>query len=258
MTILFETIGRAGVITINRPKAKNSIDLETDQALRELWPKINGMQDVDAVILTGAGEESFCAGADLVTFLPVLRERSLNETDDGDFCGMTRQTPTTKPMIAAINGYALAGGLELALACDIRIAAANALFGIPEVRWGVLAGAGGITKLCRTVPESLAMEMIATGRTIDAQRALQVGLVSSVVDQADLMATALKLAETISANSPVAVRASIQVARQTAGMELGGALAAERMALRRVLLSNDFLEGISAFSEKRKPQFKGN
>lgn len=258
MSIRFETVGRAGVITIDRQKTKNSIDLDTDLAFRALWPKINAMQDVDAVILTGAGDESFCVGADLVTFLPVLRERSMNETDDGDFCGMTRQWPTTKPLIAAINGYALAGGLELALACDIRIAAEHATFGIPEVRWGVLAGAGGVTKLCRTVSQSLAMEMIATGRAIDAQRALQAGLVSSVTPKADLMATALKLAETISGNSPVAVRASIHVARHTAGIELGAALATERIAMRRALLSNDFSEGISAFAEKRKPKFKGN
>ena len=258
MSIRFETIGRVGLITIDRPKAKNAINPEMDEAFRALWPTINGMKEVDAVILTGAGEESFCAGGDLVTFLPALRDRSLNETDDGDFCGMTRQSPTTKPLIAAINGYALAGGLELALACDIRIASTNASFGIPEVRWGVLAGAGGVTKLSRTIPQSLAMEKIATGRTIDAQRALQVGLVSSVVPQKSLMAAAIELAERIVANSPVAVRASIQVARQTVGMELSGALATERMALRRVLLSNDFLEGIAAFAEKRKPQFKGD
>jgi E-phenylitaconyl-CoA hydratase len=189
--------------------------------------------------------------------LPYLRDRAQRELDDGDFCGINRKSPTTKPIIAAINGLAYAGGLEIALSCDIRIAVDHAKFALPEPRWGVIAGAGGVTRLSRAVSASLATQMILTGESITAERALSEGLVSELVKPEQLLARAFEIAEQIVRNGPLAVRASLQVIRRGGDCGLDSALELERTAFRRVLLSDDFKEGISAFTEKRAPQYKG-
>ncbi|SUD69774.1 enoyl-CoA hydratase [Pseudomonas putida] len=257
MSIIFEKVGHVGLVTINRPQAMNAIDLESHLAFQQVWAKVNADDQVHVVVITGAGGKAFCSGADIGTFLPYLRERAQREVDDGDFCGINRKPPTTKPIIAAINGLAYAGGLEIALACDIRIAVTHARFALPEPKWGVIAGAGGVTRLARAVPVSLATHMIVTGEPISADRALMEGLVSELVDPEQLMPRAMEIAELIVRNGPLAVRASLQVVRRGADCGLDAALELERTAFRRVLLSEDFKEGIAAFTEKRTPVYLG-
>lgn len=257
MSVEFEKQGRVAVITINRPQSMNAIDLNTHLAFQEIWPRINQDDDIHVVILTGAANKAFCSGADIGTFLPYLRERALKEVDDGDFCGINRGSPTTKPIIAAINGLAYAGGLELALACDLRIAVDYAKFALPEPRWGVIAGAGGVTRLSRLIPTALATQMVLTGEPISAQRALAEGLVSELTSAENLLSRALEIAQSIIKNGPLAVRASLQVIRRGADCGLDAALELERTAFRRILLSEDFKEGIAAFTEKREPAYKG-
>ncbi|WP_085704611.1 enoyl-CoA hydratase/isomerase family protein [Pseudomonas sp. B8(2017)] len=257
MSIIFEKVGHVGLVTINRPQAMNAIDLESHLAFQQVWAKVNADDQVHVVVITGAGGKAFCSGADIGTFLPYLRERAQREVDDGDFCGINRKPPTTKPIIAAINGLAYAGGLEIALACDIRIAVTHARFALPEPKWGVIAGAGGVTRLARAVPVSLATHMIVTGEPISADRALMEGLVSELVDPEQLMPRAMEIAELIVRNGPLAVRASLQVVRRGADCGLDAALELERTAFRRVLLSEDFKEGIAAFTEKRTPVYQG-
>lgn len=257
MSIIFEKVGHVGLVTINRPQAMNAIDLESHLAFQQVWAKVNADDQVHVVVITGVGGKAFCSGADIGTFLPYLRERAQREVDDGDFCGINRKPPTTKPIIAAINGLAYAGGLEIALACDIRIAVTHARFALPEPKWGVIAGAGGVTRLARAVPVSLATHMIVTGEPISADRALMEGLVSELVDPEQLMPRAMEIAELIVRNGPLAVRASLQVVRRGADCGLDAALELERTAFRRVLLSEDFKEGIAAFTEKRKPVYQG-
>lgn len=257
MSVEFEKQGQVAVITINRPQSMNAIDLNTHLAFQEIWPRINQDDDIHVVILTGAANKAFCSGADIGTFLPYLRERALKEVDDGDFCGINRGSPTTKPIIAAINGLAYAGGLELALACDLRIAVDYAKFALPEPRWGVIAGAGGVTRLSRLIPTALATQMVLTGEPISAQRALAEGLVSELTSAENLLSRALEIAQSIIKNGPLAVRASLQVIRRGADCGLDAALELERTAFRRILLSEDFKEGIAAFTEKREPAYKG-
>lgn len=253
MSIEFEKQGPVAVITINRPQAMNAIDLNTHLAFQEIWPRINQDDDIQVVVLTGAGSKAFCSGADIGTFLPYLRERAVKELDDGDFCGINRGSPTTKPIIAAINGLAYAGGLEIALACDVRIAVEHARFALPEPRWGVIAGAGGVTRLSRVLPTALATQMVLTGEPVSAQRALAEGLVSELTSAENLLPRALEIAHSITKNAPLAVRVSLQVIRRGADCGLDAALELERTAFRRVLLSEDFREGIAAFTEKRAP-----
>ena len=181
----------------------------------------------------------------------------MKELDDGDFCGINRGSPTTKPIIAAINGLAYAGGLEIALACDVRIAVEHARFALPEPRWGVIAGAGGVTRLSRVLPTALATQMVLTGEPVSAQRALAEGLVSELTSAENLLPRALEIAHSITKNAPLAVRVSLQVIRRGADCGLDAALELERTAFRRVLLSEDFREGIAAFTEKRVPAYQG-
>ena len=257
MSIEFEKQGPVAVITINRPQAMNAIDLNTHLAFQEIWPRINQDDDIQVVVLTGAGSKAFCSGADIGTFLPYLRERAVKELDDGDFCGINRGSPTTKPIIAAINGLAYAGGLEIALACDVRIAVEHARFALPEPRWGVIAGAGGVTRLSRVLPTALATQMVLTGEPVSAQRALAEGLVSELTSAENLLPRALEIAHSITKNAPLAVRVSLQVIRRGADCGLDAVLELERTAFRRVLLSEDFREGIAAFTEKRAPAYQG-
>ena len=257
MSIRLELHAGVACITIDRPEAMNAMTQQMDAQLRAVWPEVNANRNIHAVVITGAGVKAFCSGADIGTLLPHLQEKARREEDAGDFAGMSREPPTTKPVIAAINGICIAGGLELALACDLRICEEHAVFGLPEVRWGVIAGAGGVTRLSRLLPDAIAMDMLLTAQTIDAARALQYGLVSDVVAQGKALERAMEKAETIGRMGPLAVRLTKQVARRGSDMGLYAALELERVAFRRVMMSEDVNEGIAAFIERRKPSYNG-
>jgi len=208
---------------------------------------------VRCIVLTGAGDKAFCSGADIPNYLPWRRAKVESGRDDPQVGGMTHRNTTTKPLVAAVNGMAFGGGLELALACDLRIASTSARFGLPEIKLGLLAGAGGVTRLPRTIPAALAAEMVLTGDPIDAPRALQAGLVSRVVEPAELLPQALDLAETIASRAPQSVRACTRLLRRARFPELAGALAEESNAFAQLMATADSREGIAAFVERRPP-----
>ena len=245
------------VVRINRPDRLNAIDPETNDALRAAWADVERDEGIRCAILTGAGERAFCVGAEIGTMLPALRDQALANRDDGTFCGMTRVPPTRKPIIAAVNGFAFGGGLEIALACDIRIASENARLGLPEVQLGVLAGGGGVSRLPRFISPALASEMLLTGDPIDAETALRVGLVSRVVPGAELLDTARRIAARIVRNAPLAVERTLKLARMSRSLHLGEALDLEREGFRSLVNSADAYEGIAAFVGKRTPAFQG-
>ena len=262
MAIGFETRDRTAVIRIDRPEARNAIDQDTADELNRAWLRFRDDDSLWVAVLTGAGEKSFCAGADLrrvgkyyAELTPAERRRRA-EVEPG-FGGITRNLDIFKPIIAAINGHCLAGGLELALACDVRIASPNATFGLPEVRWGVVPGGGGTQRLTRTVPLGLAMEMLITGRTIDADTALRVGLINRVVQAAELLDEALETAATICENGPLAVRAAKEAALRGLNLPLVDGLRIEQFLAEPVRQSEDAREGVRAFADKRSPEFKG-
>ncbi|MBK8107418.1 MAG: enoyl-CoA hydratase/isomerase family protein [Betaproteobacteria bacterium] len=257
MSIQLEIHDGVACVTLNRPEAMNAMTQQMDAQLRDIWPEVNARSDVHAVILTGAGAKAFCSGADIGTLLPYLQERARSEDDGGDFAGMSREPPTHKPIIAAINGICVAGGLELALACDLRIAEEHSVFALPEVRWGVIAGAGGITRLSRLIPDAVAMDMLLTAQSIDAARALQVGLVSELVPAGKALERAMAKAEAIGRMGPLSVRLTKEVARRGRDMGLYAALEFERVAFRRVMMSEDVNEGVAAFVGRRTPRYSG-
>jgi enoyl-CoA hydratase/carnithine racemase len=257
VTIEFECdADGVALIRIARPHKLNAIDPATDDALRAAWARVERDDAVRCAILTGAGERAFCVGAEIGTMLPALREQAIANRDDGAFCGMTRVAPTRKPIIAAINGFAFGGGLEIALACDIRIASDSARFGLPEVQLGVLAGGGGVSRLPRFISPALACEMLLTGEPIDAQTALRAGLVSRLAPAPELIDTARRIASRIARNAPRSVERTLWLVRRSRG-ELPGALDLERESFRSLLASSDAHEGIAAFVAKREPVFRG-
>ena len=211
MPVRCEDRGAVRLLTLDRPEVHNAIDPETHAELVARWREFRDRDELRVAVLTGAGERAFCAGVDLARMgdfyrgVPPERRREVWDREPG-IGGITRNLDVGKPVIAAVNGYCLGGGLELALACDLRLCSPNATFGLPEVRWAILPGQGGTQRLPRLVPPAVALEMILTGRPIDAERALRVGLVNAIHPRESLAAAALELAEVIAGHAPRAVR----------------------------------------------------
>jgi enoyl-CoA hydratase len=240
------------IVTLNRPEARNAISPEVSQTMASLLDEIEAETALRAVVLTGRGEV-FSAGADL----KVVAQGRANDIarGKGGFAGVvTRDFP--KPIIAAVNGPALAGGFEIVLACDLVVAADTARFGIPEVKRGLMAAAGGLIRLPKRVPLAIALELAMTGDPIDATRALQLGLVNAVVAPDRVVPEAIALAERIGENSPIAVRNSRRLVREAAELseEQGWARTLELMM--PVFESGDSIEGATAFAEKRPPVWR--
>ncbi len=236
MTLRFEVDDGVATITIDRPEAMNSIDPETNDAILDAWQTLSSRRDIRAAVVTGSE-----TSAEL-QFGQAQRSLAYLKTD--------------KPVIAAINGYALGGGLELALMCDIRIAAAHATFGLPEVCIGSIPGLGGTQRLVRAIGASDALMMLLTGERIDAQEALRIGLISRLVPAEDLQPAAQALARKIASNAPLAVIAAKRVMAQGRELPLDAGLALEQQAFGILRTSEDRIEGRIAFAEKRKPIFR--
>jgi (E)-benzylidenesuccinyl-CoA hydratase len=257
MTVLYAQQGHVVTLTINRPDAMNAIDPETHQALIEAWTRFRDDDSAWVAIFTGAGEKSFSAGADLKKMIPAAfgegRRRSHHDPGLG---GITRGLEIWKPMIAAINGHCLAGGMELALACDLRLAVPHATFGLPEVRWAIMPGAGGTQRLPRATPLAKAMELILMARTLTAEEALRWGLINAVVPPADLLRSAREWADTICERGPLAVRAAKEATLRGLTMPLADGLRLEAFLSGTLRGTADAVEGPKAFAEKRKPSFQ--
>lgn len=256
MSVDFERKGAIALITINRPEAMNALDVEHDRALADAWKTFEADATLLAAILTGAGDKSFCSGGDLKTYMPWRRDIALRGSENPiSFGGMTLVDEITKPVIAAIRGHCVAGGLELAMACDIRVCTPDSLFGLAEVRWGVLPGGGGTQRLPRLVPVGTALEMILTGESIDALRAERIGLVNRVVTADILLKTAFTIAQRIAANGPVAVKAAKRAVLLGLEHPLAEGLALEGKLQSQLLQTDDAAEGLRAFAERRRPVY---
>ncbi|MBB1629464.1 enoyl-CoA hydratase/isomerase family protein [Cupriavidus sp. UME77] len=257
MSITLSIHDGVALVTLNRPDAMNSIDPESNEKLLEAWDEVSRNEAIRVLVVTGAGDRSFCTGADLKKTMPPA-ESAASLLYGGGTRGLNfGSLQTQKPVIAAVNGYALGGGLELALVADIRICSDNAQFGLPEVRVGSIPGAGGTQRLVRAVGQSDAMWMLLTGERIDAAEALRIGLVSKVVPLAALRDTALALAGNMAANAPLAMTAVKGLAMSGRELSLAAGLELERQAFGLLRDTEDRLEGRRAFAEKRAPVFRG-
>lgn len=246
-------------VLLNRPEAMNSVDPEMRALLHQTWERIRTDEDIWVAIITGAGGKAFSTGSDLKKTMPI-QETFARQTFGPPIAGagaMISGLETDKPLIAAVNGYAMGGGMELALACDIRICSRNAQFALSEVKVGSLPGSGGTQRLPRAVSLSNAMLMLLTGDRIDADEAYRIGLVSKVLPQDELMPAARAIAEKIAANAPLSVRAVKRLVRQGLDLPLAQAIDMERYVFGLLYASEDRIEGRKAFAEKRKPQYKG-
>lgn len=256
MSIDFERKGAIALVTINRPDAMNALDVEHDRSLAEAWKEFEADASLLVAVLNGAGGRAFCSGGDLKTYMPWRRERALNGSESTiSFGGMTLVGEITKPVVAAIQGHCIAGGLELAMACDIRVCTPDSKFGLAEVRWGVLPGGGGTQRLPRLVPMGCALEMILTGESIDAQRAERIGLVNRVVSADALLDTAFTIAKRVAANSPLAVKAAKRAVQHGLDGSLEEGLVLEGALQKQLLQTPDAEEGLRAFAERRPPAF---
>ena len=254
MAIIFESRDGVATITINRPEVLNAMDPATYTEITQAFQRIEEDPGILAGIITGAGEKAFTAGADLKimhTGGAGLGQWTAWRADRWDF-GAT----TSKPLIAAVNGYALAGGLELALVCDIRIASPNAVFGAPEVKWNLLHGFGAY-QLPRIISLSHAMEMPLTGEFIDAATAERIGLISRIVPAGDLQAEAGRIARVIAGNGPMAVRMTKELVRNGLSASPPEHFRLMTEYYSRVDATSDQAEGLAAFAEKRKPRYHG-
>lgn len=241
-------------VTINRPEARNAVNGDVAAGMDAAVKATEADESVWAVILTGAGGQAFSAGADLKA-VSSGGGGGLG-TKDGGFAGFVNQK-RTKLWIAAVNGFALAGGCEIALACDLIVASDNAAFGLPEVKRGLVAAAGGLYRLPRALPKAIALELIATGGRLDAQRALQFGLVNRLAPPEKVQETALALAMEVCENAPIAVRESLKVARQALELSEPELIKASNEASAAIFKTEDFKEGPRAFIEKRAPRWTG-
>ncbi len=244
------------LITINRPERLNAMDAEHYQLLSRAWTTVRDDPQVRVAIVTGAGERSFTTGADIKSFVtapPGLSEMWLTQRDQL----LNRGLEVWKPIIAAVNGYCLGGGMTLMLATDIRIAAAHATFSVAEVKRGIIPGNGGTQRVLDQLPYAVAMEMLLTGDGIDAATAERWGLVNKVVPKEALLETAYGFARRIAVNAPLAVQAAKELAVRSRDMDLTSGLRFEAVINRMLMQTEDAKEGPAAFAAKRAPQFKG-
>lgn len=258
--VLEEMRGQTLILTLNRPQARNAINADVSRALGTALERAAHDPKIWAVILTGAGDKAFCAGADLKA---VSRgESTYASPEEGDrwsFAGFVRHV-ISKPIIAAVNGYALGGGTEIALASDLIVAADSATFGLPEVKRGLIAGAGGAFRLPQHLPRKIAMELLLTGEALSAERAHALGLVNHVVPREELMDAALALADRICVNAPLAVQATKRIALGIDGVEIESDQRnweRSRNEAAKNKKTADYREGPRAFAEKRPPEWQG-
>ncbi|NYT64262.1 enoyl-CoA hydratase/isomerase family protein [Alcaligenaceae bacterium] len=244
------------VITINRPEARNALDQQHYDLLSDAWRTVRDDDNIKVAIITGAGNQAFCAGADLKTFLaapPSLA--ALMRTQDSQL--LNRGLEIWKPVVAAVNGYCVGGGMTLLLATDIRVSAEHARFGLSEVQRGAFPANGGTQRISQQLPHAIAMEILLIGDQFDAQTASRWGLVNQVVASQDVMPAARAYALRLAANAPLAVQAAKELAVRSRDVDLATGLRMEQLFLRLLQDSNDIKEGAAAFSEKRPPQFQG-
>jgi len=255
---LIERRGHVLIVTMNRPQARNALSGPMMELMRQAWDTVDGDPGIRVCVLTGAGG-AFCAGADL---------KAMTSSHPGDrFQGgdldvsviepLLKGRRLTKPLIAAVEGPAIAGGTEILQACDIRVAGESARFGVSEARWGLFPLGGSAVRLPRQIPYTVAADLLLTGRHITAAEALEIGLIGRVVPDGRALGRALEIAEQIAANGPVAVRAILRAIRETEGMPENDAFAAEARIGMAVFGSEDAKEGPRAFAEKRQPRFRG-
>jgi crotonobetainyl-CoA hydratase len=256
--VLVERRGQVGIVVLNRPEARNAVNQAVTVAIADAIEDLEADSAIRVLIITGAGDKSFCAGQDLKALgeKPARGSDGSSLRDLGGFAGIVRRR-FRKPVIAAVNGFALGGGTEICLAVDCVVADEHAEFGLPEVRRGIAAGAGGLERLPRRIPPAIAMELILTGRAISAARALELGLINRVVHSGQCVPAAVELAEEICQAAPLSVNYSRTVAKATVSLGEEEALAQARELRREMRSSADAAEGARAFAEKRQPQWKG-
>ena len=251
MKVIFEKRGHVARVTINRPERLNACDFETYTRLTEVWTEFRDDPTLRVAIFTGAGDRAFCAGSDIkANYVEKIGV-------EGARTPYTVMLELTKPIIAAINGHANGGGLEQALACDIRVAAEQSQFGLGEVRLGWLPGGGGTQRLPRLIPLGRALEMLYTGKRINAQEALKLGLVDYVVPMPELMGKCEEIAAEICKSAPLAIQKIKEVALRGLDLPLAGGLRLERDAYEWLTKTYDASEGARAFAEKRAPVWQG-
>jgi enoyl-CoA hydratase/carnithine racemase len=251
--VRYDVDGHVATLTLNRPDQRNAVSPELTAALDEAMGRLEADPDVWVGLLTGAGP-NFCAGADLKA-LGAGRGAELS-TSTGGFAGFVRY-PRTKPLIAAVRGFALAGGTELVLACDLVVAGTDAVFGLPEVTRGIVAAGGGLFRLPRAIPPARALELILTADRLGADEAHRLGLVNSLVEPDAVLDRAREIADRICRNAPLAVRESLAIARDALRLDDDEAWERSAAAMARVRASDDAREGVQAFVDKRSPRWTG-
>jgi enoyl-CoA hydratase len=252
--VLQERRGHVVILTINRPEARNAINGPVSLAMSGFMDELAEDPDCWVVVITGSGDKAFSAGMDLKAFASGEGGDIMGAS--GGFGGLTQRT-FPKPIIAAVNGSALAGGFEIMLSCDLVVAAEHATFGIPEAKRGLIAGAGGLIRMPKRLPIAIALELAMTGDTIDAARAFELGLVNRVVPSSVVIEEAVSLADRIAANAPLAVRYSKSVMKQAAEVSEAEGWKINAEAVGVVFTSADAMEGPVAFAEKRPPNWQG-
>ncbi len=260
--IRYERHGAVRLITIDRAARMNSLDFAANDELVAAWREFDADDGARVAVITGAGDRAFCAGADLKTYTMAFARTSAPEfrrryTNGPGFGGITRNLEVLKPIVAAVNGFAISGGFELALACDLRFCSPNAEFALQDVRWGFHACDGGLIRLPQIVGLGHAMELVLGGERVDAEHAYRIGLVNRIHPQAELVPKTLAYAEMLARRAPVAQRLAKEVMRRSVGLPLDEALRLESRSFHDLGTTEDLAEGTASFRERREAEFKG-
>ncbi len=260
--ISYDKHGAVRLITINRPDKMNSLDFSANDALIDIWREFDRDDHARVAVITGAGDKSFCAGADLKTYTLKFAQAAAPEfrakyTNGPGFGGITRNLDIDKPIVAAVNGFAISGGFELALACDLRFCSDNAEFALQDAKWGFHACDGGLIRLPQIVGMGHAMEIILSGERVNAEHAYRVGLVNRIYPSNQLLAKTLDYAQMLATRAPLSHRFAKEVVRRSMGMHMAEALSWESRSFRDVAFTEDLKEGLASFKERRPANFQG-